>query len=270
MARAPRAWQPTLVMLVILPFWTSFLIRVYAWIGILKKEGLLNQLLLSSGLIHEPLTILNTNWAVYIGIVYSYLPFMVLPLYAALEKLDDTLLEAAADLGCPPVSAFWKITFPLVAARRHRRLLPGLHPGHRRVRHPRPPRRLGDADDRQDAVGRVLQQSRLAARLGGRRHPPPHPGGADRDLPEPGAARGPSARDDAIWFHPAGRSCDETHLLVQRHLGRARLRLPLSADPRSSSSIRSTNRGWSPCGAGFRPNGTSRFFTTRRSSMPPG
>ena len=113
MARAPRAWQPTLVMLVILPFWTSFLIRVYAWIGILKKEGLLNQALLSTGLIHEPLTILNTNWAVYIGIVYSYLPFMVLPLYAALEKLDDTLLEAAADLGCPPISAFWKITFPL-------------------------------------------------------------------------------------------------------------------------------------------------------------
>src|SRR5581483_11922658 len=85
MARAPRAWQPTLVMLVILPFWTSFLIRVYAWIGILKKEGLLNQLLLSTGLISEPLTILNTNWAVYIGIVYSYLPFLVLPLYAALE-----------------------------------------------------------------------------------------------------------------------------------------------------------------------------------------
>jgi len=113
MARAPRSWQPTLVMLVILPFWTSFLIRVYAWIGILKKEGLLNQFLLWTGLIHEPLTILNTNWAVYIGIVYSYLPFMVLPLYAALERLDTTLLEAASDLGCPPVKAFWKITWPL-------------------------------------------------------------------------------------------------------------------------------------------------------------
>ena len=113
MARAPRSWQPTLVMLVILPFWTSFLIRVYAWIGILKKEGLLNQFLLWTGLLDQPLTILNTNWAVYIGIVYSYLPFTVLPLYAALERLDDTLLEAAADLGCPPVSAFWKITFPL-------------------------------------------------------------------------------------------------------------------------------------------------------------
>ncbi len=113
MARASKAWQPTLLMLVILPFWTSFLIRVYAWIGILKKEGLLNQFLLWVGVIHEPLTILNTNWAVYIGIVYSYLPFMVLPLYAALERLDPTLLEAAADLGCRPVSAFWRITFPL-------------------------------------------------------------------------------------------------------------------------------------------------------------
>ena len=113
MARAPKAWQPTLLMLVILPFWTSFLIRVYAWIGILKQEGLLNQLLLFVGVIEDPLTILNTNVAVYIGIVYSYLPFMVLPLYAALERLDDTLLEAAADLGCPPVRAFWKITVPL-------------------------------------------------------------------------------------------------------------------------------------------------------------
>lgn len=113
MARAPKKWQATLVMLVILPFWTSFLIRVYAWIGILKKEGLLNQFLEWIGLIDEPLTILNTNWAVYIGIVYSYLPFMVLPLYAALERLDHTLLEAAADLGSPPVRSFWQITFPL-------------------------------------------------------------------------------------------------------------------------------------------------------------
>jgi putrescine transport system permease protein len=113
MARAPRAWRPTLLMLVILPFWTSFLIRVYAWIGILKKEGLLNQLLLWAGLISEPLTILNTNVAVYIGIVYSYLPFMVLPLYANLEKQDATLLEAANDLGCTNVAAFWKVTWPL-------------------------------------------------------------------------------------------------------------------------------------------------------------
>jgi putrescine transport system permease protein len=113
MARAPRRWQPTLLMLVILPFWTSFLIRVYAWIGILKKEGLLNEFLLWIGVIHQPLTILNTNWAVYIGIVYSYLPFMILPLYAALEKMDGSLLEAAADLGCTRMKAFWTITFPL-------------------------------------------------------------------------------------------------------------------------------------------------------------
>lgn len=113
MAHAPRSIRPTLLMLVILPFWTSFLIRVYAWIAILKPEGLLNQVLLSLGVIHEPLIILNTNTAVYIGIVYSYLPFMVLPLYSALEKLDNTLIEAAQDLGCPPITAFWRVTFPL-------------------------------------------------------------------------------------------------------------------------------------------------------------
>ncbi len=113
MARAPREWRPTLLMLVILPFWTSFLIRVYAWIGILKNEGMLNQLLLWLGVIDEPLIILNTNAAVYIGIVYSYLPFLVLPLFATLEKLDGALLEAAEDLGCPPWKAFWKITVPL-------------------------------------------------------------------------------------------------------------------------------------------------------------
>jgi putrescine transport system permease protein len=113
MARAPTSVRPLLVMLVILPFWTSFLIRVYAWIGILKPEGLLNQFLLWLGVIDQPLLITNTNVAVYIGIVYSYLPFMVLPLYASLERLDRTLLEAAADLGSTPFKAFWQITFPL-------------------------------------------------------------------------------------------------------------------------------------------------------------
>jgi len=113
MAQAPRTIRPTLLMLVILPFWTSFLIRVYAWIAILKPEGFLNQVLLYLGIIHEPLIILNTNVAVYIGIVYSYLPFMVLPLYSALEKLDGTLIEAAEDLGCTQFQAFWKVTFPL-------------------------------------------------------------------------------------------------------------------------------------------------------------
>jgi len=113
MARAPERWRPTLLMLVILPFWTSFLIRVYAWIGILKNEGLLNNLLLSLGLISQPLVILQTVTAVYIGIVYSYLPFMILPVYANLEKHDPTLIEAAVDLGCTPSAAFWKITVPL-------------------------------------------------------------------------------------------------------------------------------------------------------------
>ena len=115
MARAPRSLRPVLLMLVILPFWTSFLIRVYAWIGILKPEGLLNLTLSRLGLVDmaHPLQILNTDAAVYIGIVYSYLPFMILPLYSALEKLDETLLEAAADLGCRPIKAFWLITFPL-------------------------------------------------------------------------------------------------------------------------------------------------------------
>jgi len=113
MARAPAAWRPTLLMLVILPFWTSFLIRVYAWMGILKPEGLLNQLLLSLGVIDTPLVIMNTHTAIFIGIVYSYLPFMILPLYSALEKMDFSLIEAAQDLGCTPTAAFWKITFPL-------------------------------------------------------------------------------------------------------------------------------------------------------------
>ncbi len=113
MAKAPKEWRATLLMLVILPFWTSFLIRVYAWIGILKKEGFLNYFLLWTGIIDEPLMILNTDTAIYIGIVYSYLPFMVLPLYAVLEKLNISLLEAATDLGCSPLKAFWVITLPL-------------------------------------------------------------------------------------------------------------------------------------------------------------
>ena len=113
MARAPQEWRPTLMMLVILPFWTSFLIRVYAWIGILSGEGYLNQFLMWIGVIQEPLIILNTNIAVYVGIVYTYLPFMILPIYAALEKLDVSLLEAAEDLGCSRFTAFWLVTFPL-------------------------------------------------------------------------------------------------------------------------------------------------------------
>jgi putrescine transport system permease protein len=113
MARAPRRWQGLLVVLVILPFWTSFLIRVYAWINILQRDGLLNQLLVGLGLVDAPVTWLATDTAVYIGLVYSYFPFMVLPLYAGLERQDETLLEAAADLGAPRWKAFWLVTVPL-------------------------------------------------------------------------------------------------------------------------------------------------------------
>jgi len=113
MANASPEWRPTLMMLVILPFWTSFLIRVYAWIGILSNEGFLNQFLLWTGIISDPLMIMNTSTAVYIGIVYTYLPFMILPIYATLERLDESLLEAAEDLGCNRASAFWLITIPL-------------------------------------------------------------------------------------------------------------------------------------------------------------
>ncbi|MDO8802476.1 ABC transporter permease [Phenylobacterium sp.] len=111
MSRFPPAQRQALLMAVILPFWTSFLIRVYAWIAVLKPQGLLNAALAQVGL--GPLNILNTDTAVYIGLVYAYLPFMVLPLYAVLEKQDQSQLEAAADLGCTPSQAFWRVTFPL-------------------------------------------------------------------------------------------------------------------------------------------------------------
>ncbi len=112
-ATAPERWRMPLLMLIVLPFWTSFLIRVYAWIGILKPNGLLNNYLMALGLIDEPLVILHTQLAIYIGIVYSYLPFMILPLYANLARMDHTLLEAAADLGCRPAQAFLRVTLPL-------------------------------------------------------------------------------------------------------------------------------------------------------------
>jgi putrescine transport system permease protein len=113
LARAPRRWQGALVLLVVLPFWTSFLIRVYAWVNILQHDGLLNQALIALHIVDAPITWLATDTAVYIGIVYSYFPFMVLPLFAALEKMDNTLLEAAADLGSPPWRTFFQVTVPL-------------------------------------------------------------------------------------------------------------------------------------------------------------
>lgn len=113
MARCSPSVRNILLMLVILPFWTSFLIRVYAWIGLLKNNGLINDVLMWLNIIDSPIGMMNTNFAVYLGIVYSYLPFMILPLYANLEKMDISLIEAATDLGCKPLKAFFVITVPL-------------------------------------------------------------------------------------------------------------------------------------------------------------
>lgn len=112
-ARAERRWRLPLLILAIAPFWTSFLIRVYAWILLLKDEGLINATLMALGILHQPLHIFATNWAVLIGIVYSYLPFMILPLYVALDRQDRALAEAAADLGARPFEVFRRVTLPL-------------------------------------------------------------------------------------------------------------------------------------------------------------
>src|SRR3954463_7082729 len=121
MPRLPQRWQPIAMMLVIVPFWTSFLIRIYAWINILQHDGLLNKILLALHIVSTPVVWLSTDGAMYLGIVYSYLPFMILPLYAMLAKMDPALLEAAHDLGASQARAFWLVTFPLS--------LPGLGAG---------------------------------------------------------------------------------------------------------------------------------------------
>jgi putrescine transport system permease protein len=113
MARLPLKWQGIAMMLVIVPFWTSFLIRIYAWINILQHDGLLNKILLALHVVSAPVVWLSTDSAMYLGIVYSYLPFMILPLYATLAKMDPALLEAANDLGASPRQTFWLVTFPL-------------------------------------------------------------------------------------------------------------------------------------------------------------
>ena len=112
-ARAPQRWRAPLLLAVILPFWTSFLIRVYAWIGLLKSDGIINNALQAIGFTDAPIQLLQTSFAVHLGIVYSYLPFMILPLFAALERQDSGLLEAASDLGARPWRAFLSITLPL-------------------------------------------------------------------------------------------------------------------------------------------------------------
>jgi putrescine transport system permease protein len=112
-SKARKEAQTVLLLLIMMPTWTAILIRVYAWMGILSNNGLLNAFLLWTGLIQEPIEILNTNTAVYIGVVYAYLPFMVLPLFANLVKHDQSLLEAASDLGSSTFNSFWKITMPM-------------------------------------------------------------------------------------------------------------------------------------------------------------
>lgn len=114
-AFAPRRWKNLLLILLIIPFWTNFLIRTYSWIVILQEEGLINSLLLSLGVIHQPLNLLYTMKSVMIGMVYGYLPFMVLPLYSSLEKLQPSLLEASMDLGANRVKTFLHVTLPLTA-----------------------------------------------------------------------------------------------------------------------------------------------------------
>jgi len=113
MSRLPRQWQGIAMMLVIVPFWTSFLIRIYAWVNILQHDGLLNRILLALHIVSEPVVWLSTDTAMYLGIVYSYLPFMILPLYATLAKMEPALEEAASDLGASPLEVFWLVTFPL-------------------------------------------------------------------------------------------------------------------------------------------------------------
>ena len=159
-------WQPVAMMLVIVPFWTSFLIRIYAWINILQHDGLLNQVLLALHIVSAPVVWLSTDSAMYLGIVYSYLPFMILPLYATLAKLQPSLLEAAADLGASPLQRVLAGDVSAVAARRRRRRAAVLHPDRRRIRDPGSAGRLRLDDDRPDAVAGVLHQQGLAAGLG--------------------------------------------------------------------------------------------------------
>mgnify|MGYP003476653330 CR=1 FL=1 len=116
MARSPIERRPALLMLVMLPFWTSFLLRIYAWKGILETNGLLNNLLLWLGVINEPIHMMHTKFSLILGMVYTYLPFMILPLYSNLVKLDNRFLEASADLGATPLQTFWRITIPLSKA----------------------------------------------------------------------------------------------------------------------------------------------------------
>jgi putrescine transport system permease protein len=158
-ARANASWRNILLLMIILPFWTSFLVRVYAWIGLLRNNGVINNMLIAFGIIDEPIVMMQTDFAMYIGIVYSYLPFMILPLYSNLEKHDRTLLEAAVDLGATPTRAFLRVTLPLS--------LPGIIAGSMLVFIPAVgefviPRLLGGTDSLM--IGRVLWDEFFTAR----------------------------------------------------------------------------------------------------------
>jgi putrescine transport system permease protein len=146
-AHSNATWRNVLLMMIILPFWTSFLLRVYAWIGLLKNNGVINNVLIYLGVIHEPLTLLQSDFAVYIGIVYSYLPFMILPLYANLEKHDNTLLEAAARDSIPADH------IAAVGAGNHCRIAPGVYSRRGRIRCSLAPWAYGPAHDRASTVG---------------------------------------------------------------------------------------------------------------------
>ena len=165
-ARSGSQTRNLLLLLIVLPFWISFLLRVYAWMGLLNNYGVINNLLMWLGLIDHPIAIMYTDYAIFIGLTYSYLPFMILPLYATLERMDLDLIDAALDAG---VLGCHLATGP---ARRDRRLPARLHPGDGRVRHPVPARRARVTAHRPRPVRRVLRQSRLAARLGGRDRAP--------------------------------------------------------------------------------------------------
>ena len=161
-ARAPERWRSLLLLLVMLPFWTGFLLRIVAWIGLLGDGGWINAVLLGTGLIAAPLHMLYTRFAMYVGIVYCYLPFMVLPLYARLSKLDPALEEAAADLGAGRGTRVRVRDVAAVAARHRRRVGAGVHAGSGRVRDPGTTGRSLGPDGRARVVERVLRQPRLA------------------------------------------------------------------------------------------------------------
>ena len=202
MARLPQRWQGIAMMLVIVPFWTSFLIRIYAWINILQHDGLLNKILLALHIVSAPVVWLSTDSAMYLGIVYSYLPFMILPLYATLAKMDPALLEAAADLGASPRQAFWLVTFPLS--------LPGVGAGALlcfipivgEFVIPGSAGRLGFADDRPDAVAGILHQQGLAGGLR-RRHGAAGAAGGAAGAVRPAAA--PPAGGEAMMARALSR-----------------------------------------------------------------